>query len=152
MSGISGGLKSTSADEVRLKNYKASLQQKSEADLREIELRHNEDVQRMTESHAFRMEEMKRAYDVQISERAEQLEEALQRVRDKGEDRVIEEKNRVETEVAKVRAQGQSQLDEYKRNSEFKLEKLHKETQAATAMLHDRAKKAAKKEREGNSV
>ena len=53
MSEISANLKSTSADELRLKNYKATLNQRNEIEIREIEQAHDDDLKKMAEQHAF---------------------------------------------------------------------------------------------------
>src|SRR5262245_1487447 len=85
MSDVSAALKSNSAEEVRLRNYKAAQKQRNDIELREMEQTHEDEVKRMAESHMFQVEEMKRAYEVQLSQQAEQYDEALQKARESGE-------------------------------------------------------------------
>jgi hypothetical protein len=145
----SNNLKSSTTEELRLRNYRASLQQKSDIENRELQARNVEEVQHLMDTHTVQMDELKRAYDVQISQEAEGLEEKLQKVRISGEDRVNLEKQVQEAELAKVKTSSQLKIEEYKKNSEVQIDKLRKDTQATTDLLHDKAKKATRKEREG---
>ena len=144
-------MKNTTTEELRLRNYKASLQQKSEIDLREMQARQSDETQRITENHQMQMDDLKRAYDVQISQEAEALEEHLHKFREVGHERIENEKHSLDTEFDKVKTASQQKIDEYKKNSEAQLDKLRRETQASSDLIHDRGKKAlaAKREKEG---
>ena len=71
-------------------------------------------------------------------------------IRHNGEDRLmLGEKARRRGSGSRSGARTKPRIEEYKKNADAQLEKLRKETQAQTDMLHDQAKQAARKEREG---
>jgi hypothetical protein len=141
-------IKSTAAEEIRLRNHRAQLEQRNEMALREIEQSHAEDVRRTIENQAFQMDNLRRAYDVQISEEAEALEERLHRVRLNADERVAAEKKAGEAELEKLKSAHKQRLDEYRKNSEQQLEALRKQLQTSAETLHEKARKTAKRERE----
>src|SRR5437773_1724517 len=97
-SDYSTSLKSSTTEELRLRNYKDQLQQKNELELREMQARHDEELQRRIENHTAQTDELRRDYDVQISDEAEQLEERLHQTRMSNEERISTEKKSADAE------------------------------------------------------
>ena len=145
-SDFSAGVKSSTTEELRLRNYRTSLQQKSEMEIRDLQSRHSDVMQHTSDIQQLQLDELKRGFEVQISKEAEALEEKLHQIRLSGEERLEDEKRTMDTEFQKVRTASQQKIDEYRKNSEAQIDKLRKETQVATEMLHERGKRAAKKE------
>jgi hypothetical protein len=147
---VSSQTKASTVDEVRLKNYRTSLQQRNDMEVRELQSKHDDEVQRVIENQTAQINELRQAYDVQISREAEALEESLHRIRMGNEDRIESEKQAAETEVNKIKTANEQRLSEYKKNSEAQMDALRKQLQASADQLHERARKAAKKERQFN--
>jgi len=85
--------KSSSTEELRLKNYKSQVEARHEIDMRELEQKNAEDVQRLQENYVQQEAQLRNAYEVQISTEAEALDEKLQQTRFGNEERVGAEKN-----------------------------------------------------------
>src|SRR4051812_1352519 len=99
---ITSSLNSTIADEVRLKNYRSQIEQKNDIELRDLEARHAEDLQKVLETSNREAERLRRDYDVKISQEAEMLEEKLHQIRIKNEIQINAEKESGENEVSKL--------------------------------------------------
>lgn len=149
--GMSSSVKSsaaaTQADEIRMRTYRLQLQGRQEAEVKEIRERHVDEVQRLMDTHRNQLESLHRAYDVQISEEAERLEEQLHRTRLTNEERVNLEKKQGEDELSKLKLANQQRLDAVRKNGDLQIEKLRKELQATTEAIHHQAKKSARRER-----
>jgi hypothetical protein len=141
-------LKSTQSEELRLKNYRTLLEQKNELELREIEAKHNDDVQRRMESGTAQIENLRRDFDVRFSQEAENLEERLRQTRSENELKIQQEKRQEEEELSRLKSLHQQRVEEYQKNSATQLDELHKQLQTTSQSLHDQAKKLALKERE----
>ncbi len=144
----SSSLGASTTEDLRLRNYRASIQQKNDIELREIQNRHDDDIQRVTDTQAQQMGDLKRAYEVQISQEAEHLEEKLHQARLTTEQRVEAEKKAAESQLSKLKAVHQQRIEDYKKNAEEELLRLRKTAQANAELIHDRERKLARKERE----
>ncbi len=145
---ISSGYKTSSSDELRLKNYRNMIEQKHEIELRDMEARNAEETQKVTDHHREQLSQLRGAYDVQISEEAEALEARLHDLRLNNLERVGTEKRAAEIEIDKIKANSHAQIDETKKNADIQIEALHKQLQTSTEVLHDQARKTARRERE----
>ena len=147
---MSSSLKSTIAEESRLKSYLNQVQQRNESEVRDLQARQADLLQKEIEDQEFRLEQMRKFYEVRISSEAETLEEKLNETRAKSDHVITEEKKKVETEVEKVKTAGQRQIEEYRKQNETQIEKLRKELQASTDNLQGMARKAAKRKESAN--
>ena len=139
---MSSEIKSSTTDELRMKNHRTQLENRNELELRSLRDRHSDDVQRMMEAQAFQRDNIKQAYEVQISQEAENLEQKLHETRMENEKRVDDEKRVADQEVTKIKTMNQQQIQEYKKNSEAQIEALKKQYMATAEALHNKAKQA----------
>jgi hypothetical protein len=147
MSNVSAS-RAISADEMRMTNYRNLLEQKNDLQIKDIEDRHTQDVERITVSEADQMQNLRQAYNVKFSEEAEALEDKLAEVRNGNLERVAAEKRVGDAEVNKLKDANQQRIEEYKKISEMQIEQLHKNFKTTSDALHEQAKKTAKRERE----
>src|SRR5690349_20260686 len=89
--------------ELQLKNYKAMLERRNESEIRELEARKTESIQKLTDELQNQMNTIKTAYDVKISEEGEALEQRLNHIRANHEERIENEKRAGEEELQKVK-------------------------------------------------
>lgn len=143
-------LKAATTDALRLQNYRARLQGDHETQVRELEERQLDSLNRIQENHTDRKESLVSAYNVEISKEAEQLEDRLTQIRAQNEQRVAEEKRIGDQELAKTKLSNQQRIDEYKKTAEKKLDAMRKELQANAENLRLQYKKSAK--RQGQEV
>lgn len=141
-------IKASTTDQLRLQNYRTQIQNKNQADLRAMEDRHSDEIERKLEAQARQKETLQEAYNVEISREAESLEERLQQIRLTNERLVAEEKRSGEMELDKLRKSNQQRIQEYKKNSEAQMEALRKELQASTDYVRNQARKSAKRNTE----
>lgn len=141
-------IKSATVDDLRMQNYRNNMERKLESEVSELQSRHDQDIERLLENHAFQMEQLRNAYNVEISKEAEVLEERLHQVRTHGDVQVRAEKMAHEKELSQQKNAHQKQLDQYKKNSEAQIVEMRKQLQATTENLHAQAKKSLKKEKE----
>lgn len=138
----------TSSEALRMKNYRLQMQSHHDAQVREIQDKNSDEVQRLIENHAYQMDNLRNAYNVQISEEAEAMEQKLHDVRLKNEERLKEEKRIADDAVNQSRSASQKRIEEYRKNSEAQLAVARKEQQMAADNLHAQTKKAARAKKE----
>lgn len=131
---------SVQAEDIRLKNLRSQLENRNRSEIKEIQDRHEHDLYRLTTGEAETLENLKSAYDVQISKEAENLEARLAEVRQNNEERVLAEKKQGDAEVEKIKFQTQQKIDEYKKIGETQLERQRKEYASESSNLHEREK------------
>lgn len=136
------------SDEYRLRNYRAQLASNNEAEIREMQAQHAEEVSRIQGTYKEAHELLGHDYDVQISQEAEALDEQLQKVHLSSQSRLEEEKHSADQELTKTKRANQQRIEEYKKESELKLDSLRKQFQASAEYLHEKARKTAKKDKE----
>lgn len=141
-------IKGASAEELRLRNYRQQLQNRHELELRDMRDRQGDEVLRLHDNFNHQTETLREAYDVQISEEAEQLEDRLQQLRTSHAERVSSEKKAGDEEVSQLRAGNRQQVDETRKNGEAQIAALRKQYQDAADVLHKKARKSAKRDQE----
>ncbi len=132
-------------EDLRLKNVRTQMKNRHESELRDIEARNGTETQRLIENHAAQLGELKNAYDVQISQEAEHLEDRLSQVRAGNADRVAMEKHAGDQEVEKVQKANQDKIEEYRKNGEAKLQNVRKDLQLQAEVLHNQEKEEARR-------
>lgn len=137
-------IKSFTAEDLRLRNYRSLVQQRHEMEMRDIEAKHGQETLDLTEQSKNQLNELRKAYDVQISREAEELEERLAEIRARKDEKIKEEEHQTETELSKARNSQQTRLQEYKKNAESQLDALRKQYQNATDNLNAQAAKNQK--------
>lgn len=138
----SSGLQAQAAtEELRMRNYRNQLKNHHNSEVREIEAQHEQTLQRTIENQSLQAEQVKSAYEVQISQEAEQLEERLHALRLKNEERLENEKRAQEAEFNKVRESYQARIEDYRNNAEAQIQALHKQHQESIAKLEERVRK-----------
>lgn len=152
MSEVSGSsYRAMSSEEIRLRNYRNQLEQRHEIAVRDI-LAHNADeIQKLTDNHTEQLNNLRHAYEVQISEEAEALEEKVHEIRLGNQGRVEMEKKTGDQEVEKMKSANKTKIEEYKKNADLQMETLHKQLQASSDALHEQSKKTAKREKGGSN-
>ena len=145
-------IKASTTDELRTKNYRAQMQQTADLETRELEAKHNQDIERLNSNFKDQYQDLKHAYDIAISQEAEALEEKLHQVRDSTDEKVSSEKKLQEDELTKIKTVNQQRIDEYKKNADAQLDQIRKQYQASSEDLHTKAKKDMKKEKELTKV
>ena len=149
---MSTDIKSTSTDEIRMKNYRAQVQNRNEMDMRELQEQHASEIQRSSENHNLQSENLRSAFDVQISEEGERLQDKLDQIRMQNEERVKLEQKAGEEELTHTKTANQKKIEEYKKNSAAQLDALRKQFQATAENLHEQAKRTTKRDKELNGV
>ena len=147
---MAGDLKNLSSEEYRLQNYRHQLQQRNDVEIREIEQKHLDQVQRLQEDEAQARGELHQAYDLKISQEAESLGEKLDEIRQANQEKVAAEQRVGEQELAQVKTLQQQRLDEYRKNSDLQLEKIRRQYQSSAEALHDKSRRYADHEKEVN--
>lgn len=150
MSSDLSAIRDSTANEMRMKNYREQLQRRFDSDIHEMEASHQDDVVRILDHNIQQLDTLRNAYEVRISEEAEALEEKLHQVHSKAEARVDAEKRAGDEELARVKLTSQKRIEEYKKRSDEQVETLQKQLQASTSQLHEQAKKSARKEKESS--
>jgi hypothetical protein len=140
--------KNSNNEEARMRNYRDQLLKRFELEIRDMEMRHQDEVVQMANSQAQTIENLRHAYDVRISEEGEALEEKLRQVKINSDERIEAEKRAGEAEFGKIRMGQQKRIEEYKKNADEQMAALQKRYQASTAQLHEQAKKTTRKEKE----
>jgi len=135
---ISG--KSSTTDEIRMRNHRALQEQRHENEIRDLQARQGDELRNVIEEHALRSEKMRQDYDVQISREAEKLEQQLARVREDGESRIEQEKASLELELSRLKNSYQQKTEDYRKNAEEKLDRVRKELQQSTQSLYEQAR------------
>jgi len=135
-----------SAEEIRLRNQRLRIQQSHDQELRDQEQNHGQTIQRLQEQYKDQQDKMRQAFDVSISQEAEQMEERLHKIRLQAETKVEEEKRAHETEVSKLKTVNQSRIDEYKKQGEARIDQIRREQQATQEALHEQVKKSSRKQ------
>ena len=87
-------------------------------------------------------------YDVKISQEAEALQDKLEEIRKKSDERVENEKHTGEAELDKLKVANQQRSDEYRKNADLQIDSLRKELQNVEQNIRDQSRKQAKKEKE----
>src|SRR5438105_2839235 len=108
MSEYGNGIKATTTEDLRLRNYRTELNRRNEAEIREMDARHGENVAKLQESELAQLEQLKHAYEIQFSQEAEALEEKLRDLRAENDKRVDGEKKQGENELVKTRSMYQA--------------------------------------------
>ena len=138
-------IKSATTEDLRMRNYRQQLQQHNDSEIRDLEQKHNEDIARLQDNFTNQVQNLRHAYEIEISEEAENLEEKLQKVRGENEEKKIStEKKAGEDEVVKNRTANQQRIDEYKKNSELQLDPASK----TSASLHRRPSRKSQENRQ----
>src|SRR4051794_12187278 len=96
--------KASAADEMRMRNYRAQTERRNDAELREIDTKHQEELGRVLGYQAEQMEQLRHSYDVKISEEAESQEQKLSEIRHSNGERLEVEKRAADEEYGKVSA------------------------------------------------
>lgn len=138
------GVNSSNFDESRLRNQRAQIEQKNEIETRELQSQHDVSLTRMLDQHAFLLENLRRAYDVQISKEAQNLDERLTATRAQHEEKINEVKRAGESEVIKIQNQSQKRIDDATKSGESKLEETRKHFQSASDVVQAQYKKHAR--------
>jgi hypothetical protein len=113
-----------SADSQRYSNYLTQLEKQQEADLREQEASHKEKITRLVDDHQAREGQIKKDYQVQISDEAETLERKLTLMRERNDILITQERERGDKEADRVRSQYQQKIDQEKRIGDEQLGRL----------------------------
>ena len=140
--------KNAYSDELRMQNYRSQLEKRNDMALEDLRVRYSEDTRTLSEDHVDRMTQLKKAYDLKISEEAEYLEDQLNSIRASARTRSEEEKRAGEEEINRLKSAHTARVEEYRRNSEEQLDKMRKEAKLQTEHLHEQTRKTAKKEKE----
>ncbi len=137
---------SLATEETRLKNYRSRLQYENEVELRNIESQHAQDLARLSTQFGDQMQGLRGAYEVKISQEAEQMDQKLRQFQAAKDQKLSEEKRLADVELSKLKAAHQDQIREFKKVSQNEYETLHKKLQASTHALHELARKSEKLE------
>lgn len=135
---------SVQAEDIRLKNMRTQIENRNRNEVKELQDRLAMETERTITSHTATIQNLRGAYDVQISEEAENLENRLNAVRAANEERVEAEKKAGEAEVAKVKTMTQARVEEYKKIEDEKIAKIKKEVAAQSENLHEKEKRIAR--------
>ncbi|MEO5969012.1 MAG: hypothetical protein ABIQ95_03725 [Bdellovibrionia bacterium] len=134
------------AEETRLKNYRDRLQYANEVELRNMEIQHSQDLARLSAHFGTEVDNLREAYEVKISQEAEQMDHKLRQIQSDKEQQLSEEKHQADVELNKIKTAHQDQVREFKKVSQGEIETLHKKFQASSSALHEQAKKSGIKE------
>ena len=130
---------------IQLRSYQLQNQMRHDADMREMEKKHGDDINQLLERQAKTRETLEKDFEVQFSEESERLDGQLQALRHQTEMKVAQEKQLQEKELTKTKRVYQAQIDEYRKNSETQLDSLRKQLQASTEVLQEKARKSEAK-------
>lgn len=144
----SASLKAATTDELRLKNYRDTLERRNDVEVRDIQAKHAQEIQKIIDHQTDQLEKMRAAYNVQISSEAATLDESLHETRIKNAQRVEEEKLAAEQNLAKLRAAHQERIEDYKQSSEAQYLALQKQLRTSAETLHEQSRKTARKQME----
>lgn len=120
-------------------NFQTHVKQRKEAQVQsvdELEKEHIEEMKKMAEHFAKQRDEMKKAYEVEISRDAALYDEKLTDLRKSGEDRLKEEKTAQEKAFDGLQLRERAKIDSYRKNQEDIVTKLHEEYQTASESLN----------------
>jgi len=145
---MSSEIKNSSTDEIRMKNHRTLVQNRNELELRDLSARHSDEVQQLVETQTSQLDNMRHAYDVQISQEGEVLGEKLADIRLGADERTQDEKKIHEQELTKIQRAHQSRVEEYRKNAEAQIQTIRREHQKNAEALHAQSIKSARRERE----
>jgi hypothetical protein len=141
-----GMVRNLTSEELRMKNYQTQLERKNDAEVRDLQSRHAEDVRKELEAEENQLTEMRRAFEVQISKEAESLADRLEQVRGENERTVTDEKLNHQREMTRLKESHKAQLDEYRKQAEDSIERTRKESQATSETIRKQARKTERRE------
>jgi hypothetical protein len=138
---MSTELKNSTTEELRLRNSLAQMQQRYDFEVRDKERTHADDVQRLVDNETKQLDDLRKDYEVKISQEAESLEQKLHEIRLNHDEQIATEQRAGEKELEKVKLSNQKKIEEYKKNGDAQIEALRKQLQASAETLHAQAKK-----------
>ncbi len=115
---------SSGTDAGRYQSYLSQMERQFETDVRDKEETHRDKVTRLINHQTGQQEQMRKDYDVRISDEAENLEKKLGLIRERNQILVNEERERGEREADKIRAQYQQKIDAEKVKGDEQLSRL----------------------------
>jgi len=134
--------KASVSEDARLRNYLNQAERRNDNELQAIQAKFDDELARMNDNHTHQVEKLRGAYDVQISEEAEALEDRLQHVRAQNEERLEGEKQMGEKEFDRLHAANRQRIEDYKKTSESQLDLLRKQLQASAEQLREQSRKS----------
>jgi hypothetical protein len=113
-----------SSDSVRYSNYLSQLERQQDADIRDKEDLHKEKVTRMVDDHQSQESQIKKDYQVKISDEAEAMERKLSLTRERNNILISQEREKGEKEADRIRAQYQQKIEQEKKTGDLHLSRL----------------------------
>ncbi len=145
---MSVNLKNLGSEEIKLQNYKAQIDSRFRTEIQDSEDRHMDNLVKQAERQESQIEGLKSDFEVRISKEAEQLEEALLARKASNEEKVQALKDEGESALQKTKKFYEDRLNEIKREGEQRVTKERAEFEANSKLLHEMAKKDARKKME----
>jgi len=113
-----------SADEIRYRSYLTQLERQQDADVKDREDQHRDRVAKLVSANETQTSQMRKDYDVKISDEAEALEHKLGLIRDRNKILIDQERDRGDKEAEKIRTQYQQKIDDEKKVGDEQLNRL----------------------------
>lgn len=143
---MSEDVKASTTDALRIQAHRASIERQGQADLRDLELKRRDELERTQTAMASEKAKFEKDYSVQISEEAERLEDALTQQRAANTERIAQEKRAQDAEFEKLRGNHQVRVNEYRLKTEKELAQIRKDLQVSTEKLYEQARKSQRKQ------
>jgi hypothetical protein len=133
------------SDELRLKAQKEQLERRNESDLRDIRAKQNDEVLGLMDNHAFRIDSLKKSYEVRFVEEQEKLAQKLSEIHEEKDKKLELEKLQTEKELETLKFADQKRIEQYKKNAEAEYANIQKQYKDASQNLHEQSIKMSKK-------
>jgi hypothetical protein len=119
-------------EEERWASYMAERRSQQNSDETNLDAEYGKKAEALTHGHQSQLEEMDKAFKVDLSRQREGFEKALAEDQKSHEKILKTEAESHEKEFEKVRERERARIDLYRRNQDEQLEKLHDKYQAAS--------------------
>jgi hypothetical protein len=129
------------ADEIRYRSYLTQLERQQDAEIKDKENEHQNKVARLVTTESDQETELRKDYDVKISEEADLLDKRLTSVRERNKEMVMAEKSAGEDETAKTHAQYAQKVESQKKTGDDQIAKLQAYYKKAGDDLHHQFEK-----------
>lgn len=113
-----------SSDAARYQNYLAQLERQQDADVRDQEDQHKDKITRIINTHDTQQSQMKKDYEVQISDEAEAMERKLALTRERNGILISQERDKGEKEADRIRTQYQQKIEHEKKIGDEQLSRM----------------------------
>ncbi len=139
------------SDSIRYKNYLSQLERQQDAELRDQQDQHKEKITRMVDSHDHQEDNIKKDYQVQISQEAEALERKLALTRERNDILISQERSRGEKEADRIRTQYQQKIENERKLGDEQLSRMQEYYKKAAEEQHRQfAKDKSRQTQKGN--